>query len=429
MAILSNGQLDWRLTRDSAGYRTYHAKFLVEVNSSEGPFAALNCPGLPLPGTPWLIDSDSDLWVWCTPEASVSPRQTSEPNRFFEVELTFTNKPPGDGKQRCQDQQMEDPLLEPAKVSGGVSNYSEEATHNRFGIPITNSAWEQIRGPQVEFDAGRETIRIEQNVATPLQAYILPSQLKHKVNIAPIWGFGRRQVKLSSYTWERRFYGQCYVYYNRVLEFDTNPLTFDRDLLDEGTKALRGRWNKTTGNWDLQHIAGELPNPNNPTHFDRFLDRNGNPSSVILNGAGLPAFTPILLDGWFLCVEDANKGNLLTNKLKWIHTLQNPQAAIPAWDVATNYDSGAIVSVAANIYISQVANTGMNPFTNSGLPGQAVWFFINKPLADRGAYAQDQSYDVGDYVTSSVVEFPAGSIHVEKYDEANFLILGVPVLF
>lgn len=311
--ILLDGPRKWSLERDVEGYRTYKLRLRVMCDPEDGPLSALLTPGLPLLGTPWVIDNDLDLWVWCTPQVTVEQEAPEgEPNTAFDLDFTFSNKPPQAERQRCNDSSIEDPLLEPPKTSGSFINYTEEGQKDKFGDPIQSSSHERFTGPQNEWDAGRPNIRIEQNVASFYQAAVLPGQLLHNLNDSPLWGFGVRCVKLSHATWERKYHGLCYVYYTRVLEFDVNVNTFDRDLLDEGTKVLQGHWDAETGAWVLENVGGFRPNKDNPAHFMRAVDRNENPINVVLNGAGLPA------DTWY--IDDRfGTGTLATGGAGTIH--------------------------------------------------------------------------------------------------------------
>lgn len=288
MSSAIRGPISWKLTRDDEGYRTYKIKHRIECTSSlDGPTTVLLTPGLPVPGSAWIIGNDLDIWVWCRFDATVEPELTEEPNYWWTVEQEFSNKPEPPEKQKCQDEKTEDPLLEPQKVSGAFVKYNEEATHDRFKAPIVNSAHEQFRGPQVEFDKNRPTVKIIQNVAV-LNLRMLCEMLD-TVNEASLWGLDPRCLKLSGVSWDKKWHGQCFPYYTRNLEFDVNFATFDRDLLDEGTKVLKGHWNRINGHYVLANIGGSTPDPTNPTHFNRFKDRNNENTRVILNGAGLPA--------------------------------------------------------------------------------------------------------------------------------------------
>lgn len=293
MAAVLRGWRQWTMDRDESGHRTYRITWLVEVSdpNGDGPAVAAQCPGLPLPGSTWFFGSDLDVWATCRWEMAVAPAEGEDdkgPNIYWHVTQTFSTKPLEKGA--CRDGQFEDPLTEPQKVSGSFVKYTEEATRDKDGNGIVNSAWEQMRGPQVEFDRNRPTVRIEQNVAALNMPLV--SLLIDRVNSSPLWGLPARCVKLSGFSWEKKFYGFCYAYYTRVFEFDINYNTFDRTLQDEGTKVLRGQWN-SNGQYVTVPVGRLLgvdipPDPDNPAHFVRFKDRNNENSRVILNGAGMP---------------------------------------------------------------------------------------------------------------------------------------------
>lgn len=299
--LLIDGQRTWSMTRDENGHREYKVRHLVKADITDGPANVLQTAGLPLPGALWLIDDDVDLWAWCRFNAQVtvhSGYEEGEPAEFWIVEQVFSSKPPANNN-RCTEDPVEDPLLEPQQVSGGFIKYQREGEFDKDGDPIVNSALEKIHGPQNEWDANRPTVRIGQNVA--VLGIDLFARMVDTVNDAPLWGLPKRCIKLSNVTWEKKYYGNCEVYYTRTFEFDiayrTNVLTgtvesdFDRTLLDEGTKALNGHWGRG-GNegvaWVLDTIAGKYPNRNVPAHFIRAIDRVGNPTKFILNGRGVP---------------------------------------------------------------------------------------------------------------------------------------------
>ena len=61
--------------------------------------------------------------------------------------------------------------------------------------------------------------------------------------------------------------------------------TWDRYVADEGTKVLNGHWGlpgtPIAGRWVLDDINGSAPDPTNPNHFKRFVDRNGIGSRLV----------------------------------------------------------------------------------------------------------------------------------------------------
>jgi len=328
------GPSSYTLKSDNDGYRTYSVKFKVYSDSTypymDGPLTAARCPGLPQYGDIWSFGSEIDPWVWCYPEFDVAAAPEFKEGRpvfVWIITKTFSNKPLG---KKCQDSEIQDPLLIPQKVSGKFNKVRIEATRDRFNEPIQNSAFEVIRGSEIEFDAGNPTIKIEQNV--PLLEFNLVSALMHTVNDFYLWGFPPRCIKLSSFDWEKVYYGTCYYYYKRTFEFEVNTKAitvldsvtnatigayivsgWDKDLLDEGTKVVRGQWDKNPSSPtykaykpDPSATFSSLTNSyTNPKDFVRFQDWNGNYSKVILDGHGRPWDPDNLTTG----TSDDNPGN------------------------------------------------------------------------------------------------------------------------
>lgn len=291
------GQSRWYASRDSDGHREYHIFHKLRLDddpgNEEGPATAFNVPGLPLPGSLWSFGDDIDLQAVCQWDANVR-QMVDERTKFYEIEQIFSTK----RHKYCVGvgatgtalwNPADDPLNAPAIVTGNFVKYTEEKTLNSDGTSITNSAFERIRGQLAEFDASRLVIRIRINEAT----LGLPAKLAliDTINGDTMWGFGAGRIKLSNITWDQWYVGDCNCYYEVEYEFEMNENGFFRSVADEGTKALNGEWNKTTGVWDLININGSPPSPTNPTHFRRITDLRGNPMRVTLNGAGIPATT------------------------------------------------------------------------------------------------------------------------------------------
>lgn len=284
----AEGRRKWSLTRDREGHRDYLLVSLVKTtDNDDGPATVLATPGLPAVGDSWTYGNDIDGFALCHPDVRITPTRHDEPHRLWIVENHFRTLP----MERCQDTPIEDPLLEPDKISGSFIRFTREATRDRFGNFILSSSHELIRGPQVEFDDSRAQVRITQNVSD-LQLPTL-TQFVDTVNDAPLWGLPKRTIKLSEPTFERRYRGICEIYYTRTLTFDIDFNTFDRKALDEGTRVLKGRWSAGC-------VAGSVwttnfgVDPNDVSDFMKFVDCAGNPiENVILNGAGEPITSPL----------------------------------------------------------------------------------------------------------------------------------------
>lgn len=291
MTALLIGPIKKTATRSADGHREYRVTYRVRTNDIyDGPQVVLNCPGLPLPGTPYVIGNDVDLWATRRLEAEVKPTTTDESTKHWLIDLLWSTRPTA----KCSEQDFENPLLEPQKVSGTFIQYTKEASFDRFGLPIKTSSHEQIRGPQVEFEKGAMSVRIEQNVAD-LQLPLLAS-LFNTVNIATLWGMPPRTIRFNQCSWAKKWYGTCNYYYTRTLGFEVDEETHDRDVLDEGTMVLNGRWGRPAegepDRWITIPVRQDdvSPDPDylDPTHFIRAKDRNGENARFVLNGYGQP---------------------------------------------------------------------------------------------------------------------------------------------
>lgn len=440
-SLLLDGQRSWEADRDDEGHRTYKVSFIVACDFLDGPATALQTPGLPVYGTYWIIDNDVDLWAWCRWETSVKQViEKPEPNNYFELTFTFSTKPPNKNDRTCKENEVEDPLLELPKINGSFVVYHEEATQDRFGNPLLNSAFERLRGPQVEFDANRPQVKIEMNV--PVLDLAQLEGMSNTVNDAPLWGMPPRCIKLSEIEWERKFYGSCYVYFTLHLTFDIRFDTFDRNLLDESTKVLNGHWDGTTGAWILDPIDGQPPNNQNPQHFKRFKDRAGENIKGILNGAGLPAGVQIGTSTagavYFMSLTNPNQKGVAPPSASWL-TIPSPVSSdIRTWTALSPYDYGETVfnNADLNFYIC-IAAVGIDAVQLGHLqsPDQdkTHWKFLASGangvnISNAGIYDNTKTYLPGNYVSfkSSTVE---GYIHVEKYPESDFTQLGIPLTF
>lgn len=290
MAGIYVGPYSRKMTRDQNGHREYTLVTRVRSDNftgvnQDGPFTISHTPGLPFPGAIWQIDGDRDKWAWCTwfMEVTAHKQKEGEPTEYYLVKQKFTTRTP----QRCQDTQFEDPLMEPPKVSGSFVKFMREATIDKDDKPIRTSSHELFRGPQIEFPYSNPTVHIEMNVGS-LDLHIV-SGMMNRVNGTPMWGLNTRMVLLANASWERHLFGRCNFYYTWSLDFDVDFGTFDRYLLDEGDKVLNGKW--VDGVWTLVNIGGSAPDPDNPRHFIRAIDFDGNPIHVMLDGSGEPIGT------------------------------------------------------------------------------------------------------------------------------------------
>lgn len=434
MAVTYLGPVKWSCTRDEEGQREYKLVSKVKGLTSDGPQQVLECPGLPQYGDPWVIGNDVDEWAFCKWDATITPHAEGEPNTHFLVEQTFSSKPTE--SKSCHESPATDPLLEPAKISGGFQKYTEEAAEDQFGAPILNSAHEQIRGPQVEFDRNRPTVKIEQNL--PSLSFGLQCALIDCVNDSVLWNIPERCIKLSSVQWERKFYGSCNIYYTRTCEFDINIDTFDRLILDEGTKVLHGEWNAETGDWDTIQINGEDPDPYNPAHFDKFVDRKGDPCKVVLNGAGLPAAKNAPGSSWVdnvaipsgpnppgsdtsggIVVPTGLAGKVVRPKLPTDPSFV--EGTVLRYVITAKNETGeTLPSAEISVTINSDGSTVQLTWNSS--PGASGYLIYRNATTGPLVFVKELG-------TGSSDPPEPGTVYVSKYPNANLLLLGIPTIF
>lgn len=265
MAAEVIGMLNWEMKRDrQEGHRDYTIKWLVKTDDPmDGPYTVLNAPELPYVGSWWEYGNEEDPWAYCTPECTIQPVYSNELCQWWTFENTFSTRP----AKRCQDSQYEDPLSEPYRIGGSFNPEKAERYYDRNGKFIMNSAKEPFRGPEVEFDTSKPTVSIGMNLATlPLPTY---TQLMHCVNDATLWGLSARCVKLSAMRFQRLLYGTCSYYYSVDLDFDIDFYTFDRKLIDSGTRYLKAGGTAT----NQQDYLKNRSNEGDVVRY--FLDGNG----------------------------------------------------------------------------------------------------------------------------------------------------------
>lgn len=427
-------------TRDRDGQRTWKLTYQVRGELIDGPAVAIQTPGLPQVGDFYVVPgtNEVDEWATCKLDCTVTPREKTG-NTWFDCEFTFSTK--GDEK-RCKDQQIDDPLLRPPEISGNFTRFQEAAAYDRFGNRIENSSHEPITGPHVEFDKNRMSVNIKMWVAN-LQLPLLAA-MNDTLNDSPLWGIPRRCIKLTVKPWKRLFYGLCYVYYEWDLDFEiripgsANDDAFDRKIQDEGSKVLYGHWDiisapapglPVAGRWVLDNIGGQPPDPANPMHYRHMIDFSGTPIKGLLDGHGEPAGAVINLpSNLYLCIENnttADSPGEATGSWALI-----PSTTVVVWSNSVFYATGSLVTTGV-IFLCTEANKGKEPVESPDF-----WL----PLLDsRGnpatigtpsVWDPDDFYDVG-----NVVEFVGtgisapGEITIQKYDESNFLLLGIPTSF
>ena len=305
------GHTDWGRSGDKEGQRDYFVKWLVGANPDEGPQRACAAAGLFLVGDEWALGSDWDPWAFCLPNPSAEKAHVKgEIGNYWHVTQNFSTRP----LRRCQDEQIDNPLMEPASLSGSFIKKMKEASFDKDGNPVVNTAWEKFHGSEVEFAESFPTVQIGFNSATlPLA---LVASMRDTLNDATLWGVPARGVLFNDFSWERLLYGTCTYYYRLTFGFEVDDSAdgfgFDRALLNAGMKCLGGHspgspFKNTPIDPDAQ--TGGVDNYKIPANFEAYKDINGEVCRVLLDEKGLP-----LADGtapYNLLLRKYKEANLL----------------------------------------------------------------------------------------------------------------------
>jgi len=297
MAAEVLGRQGWTLERSREGHRNYSVSFKVKAENSDGPATVTGAIGLPAVGATWTYGSDNDAWAFCTPYIKAEPILREEKNEIWLLTYKFTTEP----TNRCNTNTIENPLLEPQKISGNFKSRNVKTTRDRNGDLIQTTAFEPV---EVEFEEEEAEVTISQNVAS--LGLDTVTEMMNKVNSATMWGLAARKIKLSKFRWERKLYGVCNYYYTRTFGFDINFDTFDRsDIPNHSDKMIAGEWTYAP---DPTFIAAQGASASNPRHFIKSVDYKGNPTKTFLNKTdGTPSASPTYLD----TVEKYEQANLL----------------------------------------------------------------------------------------------------------------------
>lgn len=436
--VVDGGPKAWSGSRDKDSHYTFKVTHQVKASVTDGPANVLACPELPQPGDQWEFMDDAHIFAECTQESNATPlsQKDGEPYEYWLVEQTFSTKidnPFGRGR--------------PPEINISYHKEKEEATEDRFGDPVVNSSHEQLRGPKVEFDANRQTIKIKQWLLDNTENELVDDMM-HTVNEKPLWNKPSRTVKLSDCTQEKHWMGRDQLlFYVRTLTFEYRKDGWDRDVLDEGTKCLLGQWNPTTGHWDRRAVGGGVlnpdefgtydpalpinPDPSNPAHFDKFPDRKGNHIKGVLNGEGLP-FESELSALVFSCPQCPAPGGM-----KSVWKVTNLGAAYP-------YAQTIAYTGGCTWFGIQPGTVPFSNFTLEYDSTKKVWRLSRHSVGsgllvsswelrasdwngrtNNTMYLSDPSMP-GSYFVTLIPSDDPGVIRVEKYTESDFLQLSIP---
>ena len=238
------GPIAQRFRRDEEGHRFYEIDWHVQTFSQHDNLAYIlaNWPLFAV-GSPYNLTAawpeavGTDMWAFCTPELNIAPHRDAADNgpvRHWVVTQYWSTKQ----SWRCNTFPVENPLLEPADISGDFIHEQRTASVDRFGKPLRHPNLQPITGPATEYQYSYPSISITRNQdVLPLATCV---NLINKVNDAPLWGLPARKIQFIDVKFERKVYGNCFFYWRTTYVFRMDRNGFDKEIPAEGTKVYRG---------------------------------------------------------------------------------------------------------------------------------------------------------------------------------------------
>lgn len=296
MTLTNLGMLEWSGGRENDMHRTYKAKFLVESDDEDdGPQSVTFCAGLPVIGSAWTYGNETDTDALCYPFLDCEAVIKREKNYRWILSYTFSTRP----IKTCATTAITNPLSQPMVISGSFFNEQERVCKDVDDKAIISSSLEPI---WVNKDKTKATVSITQTVASLGLSTFAP--MINTLNDATLWGMAARCIKLRNVPWRRLVWGVCTYYYERTLEFQVDPDTFDETkLLDQGHRWLDPD----------KLLADPGLNRQDPNNFVRACDFRGNPNRlVLLNNNGEKNPDPANQNFYRPTVELYSESNFLT---------------------------------------------------------------------------------------------------------------------
>jgi hypothetical protein len=248
--------IDWTLNIDGEGQREYSVTWQVQTTSADdGPDIALTCPGLPVPGSHFAVSNSTDPWAFYQRKGSARLHDRMKSAKLWDVTINYSTRP----ARRCMDSSVQDPLLEPARVSGGFNKFTRRAVKDTSGNALVTTANEPFTSG-IEIDDNRPTVRLEMNVAWVNLTFV--SSYVDTVNNATWWSCAARTIKCSEFNWERVLYGTCRFYYRVQFTFELKRDTWDLMLANFGNYSR-----SAAGAEPTQHRDGKTKDFK-PTYLD-----------------------------------------------------------------------------------------------------------------------------------------------------------------
>ena len=234
MAVTEVNLLTTRVQGQESGHRTYTSVARVFTDDpNDGASTVMISPLLPQIGEPYLWRNSFDYGARVNSLPVVRlEREDGSARKIWLATITYTTQ----GRQ-LEERPPDDPLSHPWKVSGDADEWVEEAERDVNGVPLMNSAFQQLRGKQVERFRTRRKWILSKNFPNVNQ--VLIDYIEGSINRSTVYLLGAVYPPGTLYmrriTFTREWFGYGIPYFPHTFLIDVNPDGFNRKIVDKGT--------------------------------------------------------------------------------------------------------------------------------------------------------------------------------------------------
>lgn len=243
MAVTSVDKLVTRVQGQESGHRTYTSTWRAFTDSHlDGASTVMISTLLPQLGDPYLWENSFDYGARVNSLPVVRlEREDFTAKKQWIVTVTYTTQ-----GRTLEAQPPDDPLSWAWKVSGDADEWVEEATEtipdaDGNKTPIMNSAFQQIRGKEVEKFRTRRKWVLSKNFATVNQTFI--DHFEGSINRSTVRLLGTvyppKTLFMRRISFTREWYAYNTPYFPHTFNIDVNPDTFNLKITDKGTMKVR----------------------------------------------------------------------------------------------------------------------------------------------------------------------------------------------
>lgn len=238
MAVTRMDLLTTRVQGQESAHRTYSSTFRLFTNDvNDGASTVMIYSGLPKLGDPYLWGNSFDYGARMNALPVVRlEREDQSARKVWIATCTYTTM----GRSQ-EEQPPDDPLSHPWKVSGDADEWTEEAQEDIYGTPLMNSAFQQLRGKQVERFRSRRKLTLSRNFPIVNQLWIDHYEGSINRSSVQILGmvYGPRHLYMRRITFTREWYAYGTPYFPHTFQIDVNKDGFNRKIVDKGTMNVR----------------------------------------------------------------------------------------------------------------------------------------------------------------------------------------------